>query len=105
VSQSENVLLVRLVVVGALAAYSGVLFMLFSRRRWTQVWMFVVADSALAWYRTFAWFMLTFERPDFYEHIPFWGWHILVPQFLQTFVMWSLAFVVVNNGSGRKTTD
>src|SRR5689334_23119303 len=90
----------RLVVLGvvgtALVAYLGIASTLLGRRSDKAgriVWALLCADAMLAAYRTASWLALVFDPkfgPLFYDRIPPQGWHILISQTVQSFVMWAL---------------
>lgn len=96
---TQSRLLVLCVVSVALIAYTGLAFVLWSRRG-GATWTLLCADAACAWLRTAFWLLLIFERPEMYDDIPNSGWGILVSQTIQSFVMWALAFRVLKPNHG-----
>lgn len=87
---SQSVLLVRAVVVVAIASYL-VLLVVLSGRRWSTTWALMLAWISLELTRSGAWFLLTLERRAIYEHIPPNLWVILVVQTIESAVLWAIA--------------
>lgn len=98
---SESRALVTAVVVGALVAYSCVLWVLLSRRARTVTWWLLFVKFQAAFIRTAAWLgLVLWERPEWYDTIPMFGWVVLVAQAVDALALYALARQILADDRG-----
>jgi len=105
VAAEHSVLLVRAVVILAIASYLALLVVI-GGRRFTVTWALIMAWVALELTRSGGWLVLALGRRSIYEHIPPGLWVVLISQALESAVLWAIALrALAHDRDARPSKD